>query len=370
MKTGKSKMKRDAEGEPLPGGKSAWTHVARIVVTYLQTADAQLAAKARTQVELLGRCSPVMPKDSRFFICGKCKFVVSNNNDVSFRCYAKTDCGGRAMCKQCASTWQWVNKICDWCAKRCQGSPACDQYVCVGDSPNGGRTQCAACQKWLCFDHCRFCPDCGRRLCAEDVACLSVRPHRCPREARKKSKMNEEGRTDQYIPGGRRLAQYVGKVMGMQVKRYYADNERRAKRQREALKEAGPVVTDKVVTCMRCQFVVKRNDARLCANVHDHGYFCSECHVDGWCKTNCVRQCGHTDCSAWIRMQTSSTGQCPLCKFHWCPDHRQYCPRCGVMHCLMPGYPNPHDCLDKHVCSAADKQVKWDKASFVKKTKK
>lgn len=357
-------MKRDAEGDPLPGGKASWTHVAKIVVTYLQTADAQLAAKARTQVELLRRRPIALPKDGAVVLCYGCKFVVSSNHTASFRCVVQ-DCG-RNMCKECAPAWHWENGICEACATRCQGDSACEEYVRAEERSR----QCAACEKYLCFDHCRFCPDCGKRLCAEDVPCLSVRPHWCAGEQRKKSKMKKEGQSDPYIPGGRLLAQYVGKVVGVQVKRHYADNERRAKRQREALAEAGPMVTGKVVTCVRCQFLVKRGDARPCANSSGHGYFCSECHVDGWCKTYCVKMCGHTECNTWIRMLPNHGSVCPECKYYWCPDHRQYCPRCGVIHCLMPGYPNPHDCLDKHVCSAPEKQVKWDKASFVKKTKK
>lgn len=162
-----------------------------------------------------------------------------------------------------------------------------------------------------------------------------------------------------YIPGGRRLADYVAHRTALYIKAHYAEDTKKLERQRALLKKK-PIATTDHVSCRNCHFVVPTEKAVTCKRNPGHGSFCTSCQSMGECALHCLAPCAARHCGFLVSNIAAS--KCDKCKKFFCNRHRQYCPRCGLMCCLKPGDPEdtPNECMRGHgqQCPWSVKRVK------------
>lgn len=177
--------------------------------------------------------------------------------------------------------------------------------------------------------------------------------------------MSEKG--SGKIPGGKLLAQYVGKVM---IAHYKSINEGpRAKLQIQLdllRKNGGAQLNNDTKWCQECGVINSIRYFHYCS-IHK-AYYCKGClqgpdeeRICPMCITSCDYNYDYEKkdlprCEIWTDGKTF----CNDCESDLCVNHRQYCSDCGKAYCL-PGINSEGkriDCFDKHSCPQGRKRAK------------
>lgn len=152
-------MKRGSDGEEIPGGRALGKYVAQAMTIVWKRHWLPMKEKLERQraamVEVSGRTAGMYP-------CSTCGELLSSARQLA----CKARCG-RIGCAEC-----WAvggpRKFCDYCSECCVAK-GCTQRVQIKlglSSDSCPSRKCGGCDSAICFDHRRYCPDCGVPLCS------------------------------------------------------------------------------------------------------------------------------------------------------------------------------------------------------------
>lgn len=158
----------------------------------------------------------------------------------------------------------------------------------------------------------------------------------------------------QRVPGGRLLAQYVGKLIVAFVSKHVEPDRRRIQLQRDAVVTAKYSVMP-LSACRGCAIVLHHSALEICSRDSSHGVYCPDCCIGKLCKRLCCAKCQMPGCATFCP-KGEARHQCGQCGATICADHRQFCSHCGVALCLKADATQP--CLERHQCTMGQKRAK------------